>query len=222
MSTILVIAPHPDDETLGCGGALLRHKKNGDSIHWLIVTAITAERGFTKERIEKREMEITQAAALYEFDSVTKLGFPTARLDTVPLEELVQKIGETIQRIRPDIVYLPHPGDIHSDHKFVFDSGMSCTKWFRYPFVKRILVYETLSETELGINPAYVKFSPNVYVDITSFLDQKIEIMKVFQSEMGEFPFPRSEQAIRALSSYRGASSGFQFAEGYILIKEVI
>lgn len=222
MSTILVIAPHPDDETLGCGGTLLRHKNDGDDIHWLIVTEITTERGFTQQRIDKRAEEINQAADLYGFASVSKLGFPTARLDTVPVEKMVQKIGETIHSIRPDIVYLPYPGDIHSDHKFVFDSGMSCTKWFRYPFIKRILVYETLSETELGINPSNTKFSPNVYVDITDFLDRKIGIMKVFQSEIGEFPFPRSDQAIRALSAYRGASSGFQFAEGFMLIKEVI
>lgn len=222
MSTILVIAPHPDDETLGCGGTLLRHKNDGDVIHWLIVTEITTEGGFTQQQIDKRKLEMTQVADLYGFDSVSILGFPTAQLDTVPMKKMVQKIGETFHNIRPDTVYLPHPGDIHSDHKFVFESGMSCTKWFRYPFIKRILVYETLSETEFGINPSNTKFSPNVYVDITSFLDRKIEIMKVFQSEIGEFPFPRSEEAIRALSAYRGSSSGFQFAEGFMLIKEVI
>jgi N-acetylglucosamine malate deacetylase 1 len=222
MSTILVIAPHPDDETLGCGGTLLRHKDNGDDIHWLIVTEMTVEHGFTQERINNREKEINEVANLYGFDSVSKLGFPTARLDTVPVEKLVQQIGETIHRIRPDIIYLPYPGDIHSDHKFVFESGLSCTKWFRYSFIKRILVYETLSETEFGINPSNIKFTPNVYVDITRYLDQKIEIMKVFKSEMGEYPFPRSDQAIKALSAYRGATSGFPFAESFMLIKEVM
>lgn len=222
MSIILVIAPHPDDETLGCGGTLLRHKSIGDEIHWLIVTNATIDHGFTQQRIDERDREIELISKRYRFDSVSKLNFPTAQLDTIPMGEMVQKMGEAFQEIRPDIVYLPNPGDIHSDHKYVFQSGMSCTKWFRYPFIKRILVYETLSETEFGINPSVIKFTPNVYVDITPFLHQKLEIMKIYKSEIGDFPFPRSEQAIRALSAYRGAASGFQFAEGFMLIKEVI
>ena len=104
----------------------------------------------------------------------------------------------------------------------MFDAVAACTKWFRYKSVKKVLVYETLSETEFSINPDLQGFRPNIFINITDFLDKKIEIMKIFESELGEFPFPRSEEAIRALSSIRGASAGFHAAEAFMLLKEVI
>ncbi|TBL73007.1 PIG-L deacetylase family protein [Paenibacillus thalictri] len=219
---VVVIAPHPDDETLGCGGTLLKHVNSGDRIHWVIFTKARVEDGFSPRLIDKRIEEIAQVAAVYPFSSVHKLDFPAAKLDTVALGEMVQQLSTVFKQLQPEIVYLPYPGDVHSDHKMVFDATIACTKWFRYPGIERILVYETLSETEFGINPDLNGFRPNVFMDISAFLEQKIQIMSMFESEIGEFPFPRSEQSIKSLAAFRGSASGCEAAEAFMLLREVI
>ena len=114
---------------------------------------------------------------------------------------------------------MPHPCYVHTDHRLVFDATSACAKWFRYPSVKRILAYETISETEFGLDPNNF-FCPNYYVDIGEFLERKLEIMSVYQSELGDFPFPRSSEAIRALAVLRGSTSGFVAAEAFQLLRE--
>ena len=219
---ILVIAPHPDDETLGCGGTLLRHKSSGDDIHWLIVTAITEDIGCAHEKILERSLEIQKVSKAYEFASVHQCGFPTTRLDVIPMSDMVQKFSSIFQEVKPNVVYLPYRGDVHTDHHIVCDAVSSCLKWFRYPFVKRVLAYETLSETDTALNPDNNAFRPNVFMDISSFLEKKIDIMKFYKGELGVFPFPRSEEAIRALACLRGAASGFKAAESFMLLKEIV
>ncbi|MFD1037188.1 PIG-L deacetylase family protein [Virgibacillus byunsanensis] len=219
MKKVLVVAPHPDDETLGCGGTLLRHYQEGDEVHWLIVTDMKG--GFNKEKINLRKLEIEEVGKNYQFKSITQLDFSTTTLDEAPMRDLVTSFSEVVQIVKPEIVYLPYRGDVHSDHKYVFDAMIACTKWFRYDFIKKILVYETLSETEFGINPDNNGFKPNVYVNITDYFNKKIQIMNIFSSEMGDYPFPRSNKAIEALASYRGVSGGFHYAEAFMLLKEV-
>lgn len=216
---IIVIAPHPDDETLGCGGTLLRHRAQGDTIYWLIVTAMQTEKDLPEER---RDAEIQQVAKRYGFSSVHNLRYPTTKLDTIPLNEIIERIGCIFKEITPEVIYLPYHGDVHTDHKIVFDAATACTKWFRYSSIKRVLVYETLSETDFSLNPDNNGFRPNVFIDISNYLETKIEIMKVYASELGKFPFPRSEQAIRALAALRGVAAGCQAAEGFMLLKEIL
>ena len=222
MTNILVVAPHPDDETLGCGGTLLKHKSQGDSIHWLIITSMSKELGFSQEKIKARAEEIKKVSEKFGFSSVSNLELPPAYLDTFAMADIVKKIGSIFNRIQPHTVYLPYRGDVHSDHKIVFDATMSCTKWFRYNFVKKILVYETLSETEFSVNPDFNGFHPNVFVNIDNYLEEKIDIFNIYKSEISEFPFPRSEKNIRSLAFFRGASSGFKSAEAFMLIRELI
>lgn len=219
MSKIMVVAPHPDDETLGCGGTLMRHYQEGHEVHWLIGTDMKS--GFNKDKIHLRKKEIEEVGKHYKFKSITQLDFATTSLDEVPMRDLVTSFSEVVQKVKPEIVYLPYRGDVHSDHKYVFDAMIACTKWFRYDFIKKILVYETLSETEFGINSDNNGFKPNVYVNITDYLNKKVQIMNIFNSEMGDYPFPRSDKAIEALASYRGVSSGFNYAEAFMLLKEV-
>lgn len=222
MKKIIVIAPHPDDETLGCGGTLLRHKAEGDEIHWLIATAMTFEQGFSDERIAARAAEIDAVTRLYGFASVQSLGFPTTRLDVMPMGDLVAAISKAFQSIMPEVVYTPFKGDVHSDHAVVSDAVIACTKWFRHASVKRVLSYETLSETEFGISPDVSGFRPNVFVDIHPYLDRKIEILRTYAAELGEFPFPRSVEAVRALAQLRGSAAGCKAAEAFMLLKEVV
>lgn len=219
---VIVIAPHPDDETLGCGGTILRHAAEGDKVSWVIMTGMHTENGFSQERVLQRDKEIETVAAKYEFISVHKLGFPTATLDQIPLADLVGALSKVLTTESPEYVYVPFPGDVHTDHRVVFDVAMACTKWFRYPSVRRILAYETISETDFGINPVLDSFKPNVFVDISRFLETKLKIMKLYDGEMGVFPFPRSEESLRALASVRGSMAGCMSAEAFMLLKELL
>ena len=221
MNKILVIAVHPDDETLGCGGTLLKHKANGDEIHWLIATDIKELEGFEKTTVEKRGEEIDKVKELFRFSSVNRLGLSTTKIDEYSMSDLISKISSIINKVKPNIIYLPFKSDVHSDHKYIFDAAYSCTKTFRYPFIKKIYMTETLSETEFAPSTKEDSFVPNVFIDISNYMDKKIEIMKVFENEIGEHPFPRSERNIRALGTLRGATCGCDYAESFVLLKEI-
>lgn len=177
---------------------------------------------FTKERKLKRQKEIDTVAKIYDFKEVFQLDFPAAELDCIPMGDIVGRISQVFSKVMPQIVFTPYPGDIHSDHKVVFDATMSCTKWFRYPSVERVLAYETLSETDFSIDPDVNGFRPNVYINIGGFLEEKIKIMNIYASEISAFPFPRSEKAIKSLAYLRGAASGYEEAEAFMLLKERI
>ena len=220
MSVILAVAPHPDDETLGCGGTLLRHRRAGDAVHWLIATRMSAAMGADEARIARRAQEIVEVAARYGFAETHQLDFDATRLDAVPLHTLVDAVGAVVRRVAPEIVYLPYRRDAHTDHARVFDAVAACTKWFRYPSIHRVLAYETLSETEFQLDPDAGGFRATVFNDVTAYLDAKIDIMSVFASELGEHPFPRSGSSIRALAQLRGAAAGFEAAEAFMLLRE--
>jgi len=221
MSIIVVVAPHPDDETLGCGGTLLHHVASGNEVHWLIATGMLCEFGFTELQVNQRQAEIKQVSEAYSFADVHQLEFPPARLDSIPRVELISAISDVMKKVMPEIVYLPYRGDVHTDHNVVFDAVVSCTKWFRYPFVRRVLCYETISETDFELNPETRGFIPNSFVDITKYIDRKIEIAEMYQTEMGEFPFPRSAEALHSLAKLRGAACGCLAAESFFLLREI-
>ncbi len=218
MKTI-VIAPHPDDEVLGVGGTLLRRKAEGAKVAWLIVTRITTEAGWSDQKISQRAGEVKRVTAFFGFDSVFELNFPTTQLDQVPMSDLVGAMANAFRTFEPEEVFVPHPSDVHTDHRVVFDAVASCTKWFRYPTIKRVLAYETLSETDFGLWPAQ-GFRPNVFVDIGPYIDKKLRAMEIYASELGKFPFPRSHEAVRALATLRGAAAGYSAAEAFDLLRE--
>jgi N-acetylglucosamine malate deacetylase 1 len=215
----LVIAPHPDDELLGCGGTLIRRKAEGATLGWLIVTGISTDTGWDADKVSRRDAEIAAVTQAVGFDSVFNLRLPTTRLDEVPAGDIVAKISAVFREFEPHEVMLPHRGDAHSDHRIVFDSAAACTKWFRYPSVRRVMAYETLSETDFGLVPGE-SFQPNYFVDISAHLEAKLTALRIYASEMGAFPFPRSAEAVRALAAVRGSASGFSAAEAFQLLRE--
>ncbi len=215
----LVIAAHPDDETLGAGGAMLRRKAEGHATAWLIVTCISTAAGWSLEQVLQRDAEIEAVRKLLQFDEVYRLDLPTTQLDQLSMGELVANISGTFAKFQPNEIFVPHYSDIHSDHRVVFQAVASCTKWFRYPSIQRILCYETLSETDFGLGEAGV-FKPNYFMDISPFLEKKLETLQVYSSELGHFPFPRSLEAVRAQAALRGAASGYPAAEAFELLRE--
>ena len=178
MNNILVIAPHADDETLGCGGSLLKHKFNKDKIHLLLITNIKKSKVWSKKQEITRKKEITQMLKLYDFNSYHNLNYEPAQLNSSSIYNLIQHIDNVVNSIKPNLIYMNNSSDIHTDHQIVYKASISCLKSFRKKFIKKILLYETLSETE------YAKenlFNPNYFVDISKFIKKKIEIMNLLK-----------------------------------------
>ncbi|GAA6133781.1 PIG-L family deacetylase [Oceaniserpentilla sp. 4NH20-0058] len=222
MNKVLVVAPHPDDETLGCGGTILRHINEGDEVYWLIMTEISESIGFSSQKVQSRKLEIDKVSIEYQFSGVEIAGFDSMSLDRYPKGELVAAVSKVIKAIKPNIIYLPYRSDAHSDHAAVFDAVASCTKSFRYPFISSIRAYETLSETEFGLRPEDGGFRPNLFINITGFKSRKIQIMNLYEGEMGNHPFPRSVESIEALATLRGSTAGCNAAEAFMILREIV
>ena len=216
---ILVIAPHPDDEALGCGGTIVRHNRSGDIVYLCIVT-----KGYTpdwsEQFLKNRKEEIANANRILGIKKTYFLNFPTVKLDTFPQKDLNDSISKVIDEVQPDIVYLPHRGDLNKDHRLVFDAALVAIRPIGKHKIQRALSYETLSETEWGL--AISPFIPNIYIDISGALSKKIEAMKAYQSELRFFPHPRSIEMIENLAKKRGSEAGIEFAEAFMLIREII
>lgn len=219
---VLCVAVHADDETLGCGGTLLKHKAQGDEIYWLLLTGPTKNHpsNFTDERIQHRAELVQQVKTAYGFNGLEYLELPTQLLHTLDLREIIKKISEVFKRIQPNIIYIMFANDVHSDHRVAFDAVYSCTKSFRYPFIEKIYMMETLSETEFAPSVPAKFFIPNVYVDITDYIDNKMAIMQLYAKEVMAEPFPRSLSSIRAQSRVRGSRAGVMYAEAFMLLYE--
>jgi len=218
----LVIAPHPDDELLGCGGTLLRRSADGGTLGWLLITALTAESGWSQQTIANRENEINQVRRGLGIKPANfySLGLPTAQLDQLSHTRIISGISDAFKHFQPHEVFLPHPGDIHSDHKITFEACASCTKWFRYPSIQSVYTYETLSETNFQLSSDYQVFNPTLFVDITNYLQPKLDLLSTYSSEVGDHPFPRSLEAIKSLALLRGTQRGTQYAEAFQILRQ--
>lgn len=221
MKRILVISVHPDDETLGCGGTLLKHRARGDEINWCVVTAMSESTGYSKEKIAERKTDIFQVEQAYGFTRSISLNLPPAGLDALAMKLLIDPLAQLFEDLQPDTLYLPFQWDVHSDHRIVFHAAWSCAKSFRAPYIRNISMMETLSETEAAPPLGGQSFVPNRYVDISGYMDRKIQIMNIYKDEVQPSPFPRSEETIRSLARYRGAAAGCEFAEAFMVLKEI-
>lgn len=219
---VMVIAVHPDDETLGCGGTLLRLKNMGKKTAWLIVTNTNNNPLYKDTFINTRNAEVEKVKELYGFDKTYWLPFWASKLEEAPKFDIVNAIDAAVKEFKPDTIFLPFPWDIHKEHQVAFEAALACTKVFRNPFVKRVILMETPSETDFA--PAHVvnPFNPNLFVDISAHIDQKLSIMRVFESEVQPHPFPRSIESLQALATVRGGQSGCTAAESFMIIKEIL
>jgi len=217
---VLAVSAHPDDETLGCGGSLLAHRDSGDVVDWLILTRPDEER-HSREVIAHKDRQVDAVAGVYGMRTTTQLEFAAGRLDTVALNDIMNEIMATLQRARPELVYVVSPGDAHTDHGVAFRATMSVLKPFhmRSLGVNRVQAYETLSSTEAAATPSFV---PNVYRDITFSLEEKLHVMSLYTTEAQPEPLPRSPSALRALARFRGATVGTEYAEAFSLIRELL
>jgi LmbE family N-acetylglucosaminyl deacetylase len=219
-NVILVIAPHPDDEVLGCGGTIFKHSSSGDSVHLCIVTKAYPP-DWPETVIKEKRGEVNRASRILGVCQTHFLDLPTVKLDTLPQKQLIELITGIVNKIQPDIVYIPHKGDINKDHRLVFEAAMVSTRPKPSSAIKKVLCYEALSETEWAGPHAESAFIPNVLVDISNELDIKLKAMAEYKSELKKFPHPRSLKAITALAKVRGTTIGVKAAEAFMLIREI-
>jgi N-acetylglucosamine malate deacetylase 1 len=219
-TTVLVIATHPDDEVLGCGGVMARHAAAGDEVHVLVMSR-GVEELFAAELIARTRAELAVAHSVIGVKTATFLDFPAPKLDMVPVHQLADALLGQLRKIRPDVLYIPHQGDLHSDHKATYWAALVAARPNGGPSPSRILCYETLSETEWGAPTSAEAFVPTVFVNITEYIPIKIRAMACYETQLQAPPHPRSLKAIEALAVYRGAAVSVAAAEAFELVREV-
>jgi N-acetylglucosamine malate deacetylase 1 len=217
---VLVIAPHPDDEVLGCGGSILRHTSRGDEVRVVIVTKAIPEL-FSEEQVQAGRVEVRRAHEILGVSSTGFLDFPAPRMDMVAESEVALAISAEVRNFQPEVVYTPHLGDIHMDHIVAHRATAVACRPLAGTSVRRVLAYETLSETEWSIPAPGAAFAPNVFTDITPYLDGKVAAMKCYASQLREGDHPRTLEAISLLARLRGVSVGLPAAEAFMLLREV-
>jgi LmbE family N-acetylglucosaminyl deacetylase len=218
---VLVIATHPDDEVLGCGGAMARHASQGDQVHVVVVTRGLPEL-FPPEQIEETRRELQAAHALLGVSGVTFLDFPAPRLDIVPCHQIADALHKIIRKIEPHTIYLPHRGDIHIDHLAVYTATLVAARPVNGISVQKMLSYETLSETEWAPPFGDDAFIPTVFVDIGAYIDKKLQALACYQSQLKDPPNPRSLRSVEALAIFRGGTVSLYAAEAFMLVREII
>ncbi len=218
---ILVIAPHADDEILGVGGTISRYISEGNNVY-VCITTRGYEPIFSRVLSEKVLMEASACHNLLGIKETYYLDFPSSMLEKIERNELNEKLLNVVDMVRPDIVFIPHFGDMQKDHEIIAKAAMVILRPKYKHKVPIIYSYETLSETEWNIPHVTNAFIPNVYIDITKFLAIKQEAMKQYQTQIGNFPNPRSLEAIEALAKYRGSTIQVNAAEAFSLIRQII
>lgn len=206
---ILVVSVHPDDETLGCGGTILKYKAEGKKVDCLFVT----------DGNDHQKLTIPLLYEAYGFDKIFTPSLPEIILDDISLSEIIGKFIPIMKESNPDTIILPNRSDPHSDHRRVFDAFQACIKSFRFPHLKKVLMCEIQSETDFApILPENI-FLPNYFVDISEFMEEKMKVMEIFGSELLDFPLTRSMDSIRAQHRYRGSLINAAYAEAFMLLK---
>lgn len=218
--TALVLAPHPDDEVLGPGGTVARLVSEGATAHVVVVT-----RGqpplFTSEQVQRTRSEADRAHEVLGVASAEFLDFPAAALDVTPHAELNRAIEDTLVRLQPELLFVPFNGDMHRDHREVFDSAMVAARPGGPATPKAIYAYETLSETNWNAPYLTADFVPTVFFDISEHIERKIAALSCYESQLRPSPHERSLDAVRALATLRGSTVAKKAAEGFIMIREL-
>jgi N-acetylglucosamine malate deacetylase 1 len=218
---VLVVAAHPDDEVLGCGGTLAWHVTKGDSVSVIFLSDGELSRlDSSQQSVQSRTLAAQKAAGEIGDISTYFFDFPDNQLDTIPLLTIVQMIEEIGSSVKPSIVYTHHFGDLNIDHRIACQATLTAFRPIAGTSCHTILTFETPSSTEWSIKKSDT-FIPNYFVDIQPFLDIKFNALECYSSEMYPPPHPRSVSSIRALALLRGSQVGLQAAEAFCTIRQI-
>lgn len=215
---ILVIAAHPDDEALGCGATLARHAAEGDEVRAVFVAdGVSSRPADPPHALAERKAAMAEAARVLGITDTVTFDFVDNQLDQVPLLEIVRRIEQVVTAYRPDVVYTHHAGDLNVDHRITHQAVLTACRPLPDAGVQQILAFEVVSSTEWGLQP----FAPNVFVDVSAYMPQKIAALQAYGAEMRPAPHARSLQHIEALAVHRGHGCGCAHAEAFVLVRSL-
>jgi len=226
--SVLIVAAHPDDEVLGCGGTIAKHADNGDSVHILIV----AEGATSRQNQRNRNNALSElsllaqaaqtAANILGAKSVNFLNYPDNRLDSIDRLDLIKSIEHHIAHIQPDVVYFHHAGDVNIDHRRLHEAVVTACRPIPGFFVKKLFSFEVASSTEWQPNGSAIPFAPNWFVDISAQWSRKREALEAYATEMRDWPHSRSIEALEHQVRWRGAQVGVHAAEAFCLLRNLV
>jgi N-acetylglucosamine malate deacetylase 1 len=227
-STILVVAAHPDDEVLGCGGTIARHAEQGDAVQVLIVAEGATSRQQQRDRDQAADELSSLAAAakaagaILGAAGVELLDLPDNRLDSLDRLDLIKQIEERISCHQPQVVYVHHAGDVNIDHRRLHEAVVTACRPMPGQSVRRLLSFEVASSTEWQPPGSGPVFQPNWFVDISAQWPRKRQALEAYASEMRPWPHARSIDAMEHLARWRGAQVGVEAAEAFCLLRQLV
>ena len=208
-----------DDEALGCGGTIRKYQKAGYKICVIFVAHRIYNHCYDEEKNNIQKAHALEAKKLLGYDEVCFLNLPDERLD-ISVQDIIIPLERHINEIQPEIVYIPFVGDNNQDHRAVFHASRVAIRPAATPFIKRVCMYEVPSSTEQSPPLFESVFSPNYYIDITEYIEEKVAAFRCYKDEKRDYPHPRSEEAIKVLAQKRGVEIGFQYAEAFMVVRE--
>ena len=219
---VLVVAAHPDDELLGCGGSLIKLSRKKCKIFALFFTdgVSSRERNNNKEAISRKKDSL-KSLKIVGVQNTKFLSYPDNALDKVPLIKITREIENVIKKFKPDTIFTHSNVDLNIDHEIISRAVVTATRPKPNFCVKNILLFETLSSTEWNFNLKKKSFNPNFFIDITKTIDTKVKAARAYKSEINSWPHPRSIKGIKNLAKYRGQSVGLKYAEAFYLLRQV-
>ncbi len=226
--SVLVVAAHPDDEVLGCGGTIVRHVDAGDQVRVLIVAEGATSRQLQRDRFQAGQelSALAQAAqkagSILGAASVELLDLPDNRLDSLDRLDLIKQIEERIDRHQPQVVYVHHAGDVNVDHRRLHEAVVTASRPMPGQSVRRLLSFEVASSSEWQPPGSAPAFLPNWFVDISDQWQRKREALMAYSSEMRPWPHARSLEALEHLARWRGAQVGVEAAEAFCLLRQLM
>lgn len=206
------MAAHPDDEVLGMGGTIKKLSKQGHNLHLCTVTEGASAQYRDEKMIEIRKNACIESGKFLGISSFEFLDFKDMGLDSIPKLSITRNIEKIIQKIDPEIIFTTPMNDLHPDHKLVCECTIAGSRPLKNN-IEKLLSYEIPS-------PVVQQFNPNVFENIKDEFEDKIKSFKIYESEVEEFPHPRSIRTIEALADFRGMQSGFKKAESFLLIQQ--
>ncbi|MEE8059480.1 MAG: PIG-L deacetylase family protein [Pseudomonadales bacterium] len=223
MGRVLIVAAHPDDEVLGCGGTIARHIDEGDDICVIFLADGEASRISIPETLlspntlQKRRSAAKSACGVLGVENLQFFDFPDNGMDTVPLLKVTQCVEAVVNEYRPETVYTHHGGDLNIDHRICHQAVITACRPMPGSAVKEILTFEVLSSTEWSSPSIGPAFNPNCYIDINATFEKKLDALRCYDDEMRDFPHSRSYENVKHLAAYRGGSTGINLAEAFYI-----
>jgi LmbE family N-acetylglucosaminyl deacetylase len=225
LKKVLIVAAHPDDEILGCGGAMALHSDKGDKVHVIFMTNGTTSRGAKNrllDEINQRKQSALDACNIVGAQHPIFLDFPDNQMDACSMLEITQRLEDVINRIEPEIIYTHHSKDLNIDHQLTHQAVMTACRPQPNNFVYEIYSFEVLSSTGWGSSAVDNAFVPNTFIDLNKTWERKMKALHCYEYELRNFPHARSCKGVEALAIYRGVSIGVRHAEAFQLERRLI